>query len=120
MKLCTAKKTDGTRCMAPAGEGGLCYFHDPKIAAKRAKARRLGGKRRRVKVAGDYPKQLKTIDDIASLYNAVMLDLLEHENSGMRARLLISLGLAYIDVLKVGEIEQRLSALEALTTEAKK
>jgi hypothetical protein len=115
MKLCTAKKTDGTRCMAPAGGDGLCYFHNPKLAKKRAKARREGGQRRRVKMAGSYPKKLKTIDDVASLYNAVMLDLLEHENSGMRARLLISLGLAYIDVLKVGEIEQRLSALEKLS-----
>jgi uncharacterized small protein (DUF1192 family) len=115
MKFCPAKKTDGMRCNAPAGPGGLCYFHDPTLAKKRAAARRLGGQRRRVKTAGKFPEALNNLADVRTLFNGVMKDLLAHENSAARARLLISLGLAFADVYKVGELEARIAALEKMT-----
>ncbi len=102
--------------MAPLRERPYCFSHDPERAAEAAEARRLGGLRRRkegtIAVAYDLPG-LDSIDGIRRLLEIVSTDGLGMENGVPRLRALISTDVAATNLLKVGEFEERLAALEA-------
>ena len=91
-------------------------MHSPEYAEEIAEARRLGGLRRRreVAVAGAYDfAGLQTVADIRRILEVAVLDTLGLENSIARARTLAYLAMTAIKLLEVGELEQRLAALEA-------
>ena len=114
---CRARKENGEACQQPPLRGGeFCFWHDPDHAKEAAEARRLGGLRRRREstVAGAYEFEgLETVAQIRRLLGIAAVDLLGLENSIARARALISLSLAAAKLLEVGEMEERLEALEA-------
>jgi hypothetical protein len=112
MKFCAGKKTYGTRCSIPVGEGEFCYFHDPTKAKKRAKARRLGGQRQRVESTSEWPSTLRNPQDAICLLETTAKELQKHENSISRNRCLIDCVRAVLEVFKVGELEGRVAALE--------
>jgi hypothetical protein len=108
---------DGRLCRAgPQRERPYCFAHDPERATDAAEARRLGGLRRRkegtIAVAYDLPG-LDSVDGIRRLLEIVSTDGLGMENGVPRLRALISTAVAATNLLKVGEIEERLAALEA-------
>ncbi len=108
---------DGRMCRAgPQRERPYCFAHDPERAAEAAEARRLGGLRRRkegtVAVAYDL-FGLDTVEGIRRLLEIVVTDGLGLENSIARLRALISTAVAATNLLKVGELEDRVAALEA-------
>jgi hypothetical protein len=108
---------DGRLCRAgPQRERPYCFAHDPERAAEAAEARRLGGLRRRkegtIAVAYDLPG-LDSVDGIRRLLEIVSTDGLSMENGVPRLRALISTAVAATNLLKVGEFEDRLAALEA-------
>jgi hypothetical protein len=93
------------------------YFsHDPERAAEAAEARRLGGLRRRkegtIAVAYDLPG-LDTVVGIRRLLEIVVTDGVGLDNGIARLRVLISTAVAAMNLLKVGEFEERLAHLEA-------
>lgn len=109
-------KADGQACqMAPLRERPYCFSHDPERAADAAEARRLGGLRRRkegtIAVAYDLPG-LDTVAGIRRLLDIVVTDGVGLENGIARLRVLISTATAATNLLKVGEFEDRLTALE--------
>ena len=76
----------------------------------------MGGLRRRreVAVSGAYEfAGLQTVADIRRILEIGVLDTLGLENSIARARTLAYLAMTAIKLLEVGEMEQRLAALEA-------
>jgi hypothetical protein len=89
--------------------------HDPERTTEAAEARRLGGLRRRkegtIAVAYDLPG-LDSVDGIRRLLEIVSTDGLGMENGVPRLRALISTAVAATNLLKVGEFEERLTALE--------
>ena len=90
-------------------------MHSPEHAEDMAEARRLGGLRRRreVAISGAYDfVSLQSVADIRRLLEVAVLDTLGLENSIARARTLAYLAVAAIKLLDVGELEQRLTALE--------
>ena len=91
--------------------------HDVEQAADAADARRLGGLRRRkegtIAVAYDLPG-LDTVVGIRRLLDIVVTDGVGLDNGIPRLRVLISTALAAMNLLKVGELEERLAALEAV------
>ena len=100
---------------APLREGEYCFMHSPEHAEDMAEAGRLGGLRRRreVAVAGAYDfAGLQTVADIRRLLEVAVLDILGLENSIGRARTLAYLATTAVKLLEVGELEQRLAALE--------
>ncbi len=100
---------------APLKEGDHCFWHSPEYAEDVAEARRLGGLRRRreVAISGAYDfVSLQSVADIRRLLEVAVLDTLGLENSIARARTLAYLAMAAIKLLDVGELEQRLAALE--------
>jgi hypothetical protein len=116
-RRCTYAKADGQPCgMAPLIDRPYCFAHDPERAAEAAEARRLGGLRRRkegtIAVAYDLPG-LDSVAGIRRLLDIVVTDGVGMDNGIPRLRVLISTATAATNLLKVGELEQRLAAVEA-------
>jgi hypothetical protein len=103
--------------MAPLRDRPYCFAHDPERAEEAAEARRLGGLRRRkegtIAVAYDLPG-LDTVVGIRRLLDIVVTDGVGLENGIARLRVLISASAAATNLLKVGEFEERLTALESV------
>jgi hypothetical protein len=104
--------------MAPLHDRPYCFSHDPERAEEAAEARRLGGLRRKkegtIAVAYDLPG-LDSVTGIRRLLDIVVTDGLSLENGIQRLRTLISTAVAATNLLKVGELEERIAALEAAT-----
>jgi hypothetical protein len=102
--------------MAPQHERPYCFAHDPERAAEAAEARRMGGLRRRkegtIAVAYDLPG-LDTVAGIRRLVDIVVTDGIGLDNGIARLRVLIAAASTAITLLKVGELEDRVAALEA-------
>jgi hypothetical protein len=115
-RRCSYAKADGQPCrMAPLHDRPYCFSHDPERAEEAAEARRLGGLRRRkegtITVAYDLPG-LDSVAGIRRLLEIVVTDGLSLENGIARQRVLISTAVAAMNLLKVGEIEDRIATLE--------
>jgi hypothetical protein len=90
-------------------------MHDPDRFEAAAEARELGGKRRRREgtIAGAFNFEgLDNVPRLRRLLEIVGVDLLGLENSIARGRAIISLVQAAAKLLEVGEMEERLGALE--------
>jgi hypothetical protein len=116
-RRCVFPRSDGQSCqMAPLHERPYCFAHDPERAADAAEARRMGGLRRRkegtIAVAYDLPG-LDTVAGIRRLLEIVVTDGIGLDNGIARLRVLISTAVAAMNLLKVGELEERLAALES-------
>ena len=117
MAQCTATTASGKHCQAPAQQGRpFCFAHDPERAAERADARRRGGYNRRTPKAGDpdgYPTRLRSVGDVQAVLEAALRDTVQQENSGQRTQALVRLAHGALKALEVGDLEERLAALEA-------
>ncbi len=115
-RTCKAETQDGGRCGAnPQRDSDLCYWHDPENAKEMAEARRLGGLRRRREktVSGAYDIEgLETVGQVRRLVEVAVMDTLQLENSIARSRALAYLAQVALKMLEVGELEERLKALE--------
>jgi hypothetical protein len=98
-------------------------MHAPEYADDVAKARRLGGlhRRREVAVAGVYDLDgLSTIDDALRVLEVAVFDTLGQPNSTARSRTLGYLVWITLKAYEVGEIEERLAALEAVVLQRRR
>ena len=117
-RSCTFLMPDGRACRAgPQRDRPYCFAHDPERAEEAAEARRLGGLRRRkegtIAVAYDLPG-LDTVVGIRRLLDIVVTDGVGLDNGIPRLRVLISTAVAAMNLLKVGDLEERLEALEGV------
>jgi len=117
-RRCVFPRADGQPCqMAPQHDRPYCFSHDPERAADAGEARRMGGMRRRkegtIAVAYDLPG-LDTVAGIRRLLDIVVTDGVGLDNGIARLRVLISTAAAATNLLKVGEFEERLTALESV------
>lgn len=117
-RSCTFLMPDGRVCRAgPQRDRPYCFSHDPERAQEAAEARRLGGLRRRkegtIAVAYDLPG-LDSVAGIRRLLDVVVTDGIGLDNGIARLRVLISTAVAAMNLLKVGELEERLAALESV------
>ena len=114
-KQCQAKNKQGEPCSASANETGFCFAHDATKGRERAIARRKGGLQRitpHVADASIVPKQTRTIADVMIILDYALQESLVLQNSIQRGRLLVSIAHGFIEALKVGEMEQRMEAVE--------
>lgn len=114
-RTCKAKLKSGKPCPNAASATNFCFVHDPGKGKERAEARKRGGERRRVPHGGNadsIPKQVRTLDDVLAVLDYSLAEALPMENSIQRGRLLVQLAHAFIETIKTGELEQRLTALE--------
>jgi hypothetical protein len=114
---CAFEMPDGLRCRAPALRGkALCYWHDPDKAEEAAESRRIGGLHRRKakSVATIYDfSGLRTIEGAQRLLETAAIETLALENSIQRNRTLISAAAGAGKLIEAGDLETRLSAVEA-------
>ncbi len=114
-KQCRAKNKSGEPCQASANETGFCFTHDATKGKERAIARRNGGLKRITPSVADkslVPKETRSITDVMTILDYALQESLVLQNSIQRGRLLVSIAHGYIEALKVGEMEQRLEAVE--------
>lgn len=113
---CKAKTTNGQPCRSQAiKDSHYCFIHDPNQGAKRAQARKKGGQRRRVPHYGDesiIPHEVKTLEDANKILAYTLAEVVPMENSIARARVLLALYDSFIKSFEIGELEQRIQALE--------
>lgn len=114
---CTFQMPDGRLCRASAIRGQrFCYMHDPERAEDAAESRRLGGIRRRRErtLAGAYELAgVRTTEDLFRVVEIVVFDLLGLENGIARARALLHSVVVGAKLLEVGDLEDRIAALES-------
>jgi hypothetical protein len=117
MRTCRFVREDGSPCRsAPMKANDYCFWHSPAHAEEADEARRLGGLRRKRErtVAGVFEfAGLATVSDIRRLLEVATIDTLSLENSVARSRTLAYLAQTALKCLEVGELEERLSMLEA-------
>ncbi len=114
---CRHVMEDGRPCRAgPQRERRYCFLHDPERAADATEARRLGGMRRRKEGTLTVAYDLEDLDSVAGIrriLDIAVADALGLENGIARLRVLIAAVGAATRLLEVGELEARLTALEA-------
>lgn len=118
--VCTALTRNGSPCRVPAVRGSrFCALHDPAKAAAVRAGRVEGGKTRSkpAHIVGDSEADLpvKSAHDVVAL----LADTINRTRKGLLdprvANALGYLASAVIRALEVGELEERLAALEAAT-----
>ena len=116
-RTCRALRANGDPCRAaPRRDGAFCLWHDPEQAEIVADARRLGGARRKreTTIAGAYDVDgLDNVGSIRRVIEIAVLDGLSLDNGVARGRLLIAGALAAAKLLEIGELADRVEALEA-------
>lgn len=117
-RRCHAITDRGESCrQAPLVGRDYCFWHDPDSEAEAAEARRLGGLRRKREraLAEVYCLgELDTVSGARRLLDVAVTEALTIENSLARSRLLVSAVHAAARLLEVGELEQRIEALEGV------
>ena len=115
-KICKQTTKTGKRCQArPIKGGDYCFTHSPKHAAARAAAHKLGGERTRTPHGASLdliPKDINTIQDARQILLYTLQEILPMENSIARARVLIALFDSFAKAIEIGELENRIAALE--------
>lgn len=115
---CSATNRRGQPCaMAAQRDREFCFIHDPAKARDRAEARRLGGRRRQTTRGAAPPESvsLRRVAEILELLETVTVDTLRQENSAQRSRAVVALAGLALKAVEVGELEERVAALEART-----
>ena len=117
-RTCKARNESGDPCrQAALREGDFCFWHSPDHAQEAAEARRLGGLRRRKEkvTSGAYDFEgLGSVEQVRRLLEIAALDALGLENSIARSRTLAYLAQVSVKLLEVGELEDRVRALESV------
>jgi hypothetical protein len=116
---CRFQKANGERCRATPMRGEeYCFWHHPEHTEAAAEARRLGGLRRRREriTQGAYDFEgLESVTQIRRLLEVAVIDTLALESSIARSRALAYLVQMALKALEVGELEERVRALEQVT-----
>lgn len=116
-RVCRAPTSTGRPCRAtPLRDEEVCFWHAPEHAADAAEARRLGGMRRRREgtLAGAYEFDcLASVGDLRRLLEIAAFDALSLDPSVARVRALTTIVQVGARLLEVGELEERLAAVEA-------
>lgn len=100
----------------PLRDANMCFWHSPDHAGEAAEARRLGGLRRRREhtLEGAYDLgDFGSVRAIRRIVEVVTYDALGMENSVARGRLLIACAQTLTKLLEVGELQERIEAVEA-------
>lgn len=113
MKSCKAKTTSGDPCAAHPGASGFCWAHDPALARKRAEAHRLGGHRTHYQDPSPWPEvDVTNAAGLLLLMAKLLRESWDLETGVARSRTLGYLIQVQKGVLEIGELEQRVAALE--------
>lgn len=115
-RQCAFRHPSGEPCRAaPLHDSEFCWVHSPEHAQEAQEARRLGGQRRKreITLSGAYDFEgLDTVQGIRRILEIGTLDTLATDNTIARNRTLAYLAMVALRTLEVGDIEERIAALE--------
>ena len=118
LRQCAFVLGSGETCrMHPLQNSEFCWAHSPDRKKDVQEARRLGGlqRKRESTISGAYQfESLNSVEGIRRIVLIAVLDALSMENSMSRSRTLAYLAQVALRMLEVGEIEERVAALEEL------
>jgi hypothetical protein len=117
-KQCRYTRPDGRKCQAtPTADSGFCFFHDPERAHDRLQAQRTGGRRNKaVSLSADTPDcNLKNVGDVIALLGTTINQVRRGQVDPRIANTIGYLSAMLLKAQELGNIEQRLSALEFAT-----
>jgi hypothetical protein len=117
MAKCKAKTTAGAPCKMAAIKGTqYCFNHSPDVGPERAQARKRGGENRYTPHFADpdtLPEDMQSLADVHELLKYIQQEVIGMDNTLDRARILLGLADRFIKKIEIGELEQRIAALEA-------
>jgi hypothetical protein len=117
-QLCAFRKSNGEPCHSPPlRDSEFCRMHSPEHVKEVQETRRLGGLRRKREstISSAYQfESLDSVDGIRCIVLIAVLDALSMENSMSRVWTLAYVAQVALRMLEVGEIEERVVALEEL------
>jgi len=117
-RQCAFQSKSGKQCQAaPLKDGEFCLMHSPERIKEVQESRRLGGLRRKREstISNAYQfKSINSVNGIRRIVEVAILDTLAMENSIPRNRTLAALTQVALHTLEVGDIEDRIKALEEL------
>lgn len=115
-RMCAAHGPTGEPCQSPPlHDSDYCFMHSPEHAQEAQDARKLGHLRqkREATLSGAYDvESLETMKGIRRILQIALMDTLSIDNSLSRNRTLAYLVMVALKIKEVGEIEERLAALE--------
>ena len=114
---CKGEKADGSRChAAPLPGSKFCFFHDPTKAKERRAAQSFGGSQNRMKtLAADAPDmEIADCRDVVRLISATINQVRKGTLDPRVANAIGYLANVLIKAVEQGELENRLSELEAV------
>lgn len=113
-KQCKAKTKSGRRCEGYAVTGSdFCLSHDPRRAKDRTARSRKGGRNHAVpKLLKEWTRKIESIGDLLDLLNLTIADTVAQDNTAARSRVLLQAIETGIKALEIGELENRVAALE--------
>jgi hypothetical protein len=115
-RRCEATNAQGLPCRsAPLSDAAFCRMHDPAHAEAVAEGRQLGGRRRRREATLIAAYELGDISEVSGIQRILEIalhDALALDHGVARLRVIIHGVRAATDLLRVGDLEARLSALE--------
>jgi len=115
-KRCSGVTKSGQGCRSWAVKGSdYCQAHDPGLAAQRAAWRKAGGEARATPEG--EPVELLNMQDVRQGLSAVIGSTWKLQNTAERSRALCQLYLGALRTFEVGELEQRVAALEKVQEE---
>ena len=115
-------KNNGKSCRAYAMLGSkYCFWHDPSTIRKRAEARKKGGLNRRIIKNNNHEHyQIKTVKDINAILELAINEAHSLVSSQSKLRTLGYLCQIALKGQELGNLEERLDAIEKIMEESKK
>jgi hypothetical protein len=122
---CKATTAAGLRCSAPVQSGTtLCFFHDPARAGEQQDARRAGGRQRQRPTAvlgADFPaKDIQSVADVKGLLSETIHQVRTGAIDPKIANCIGYLSGILLKAIEVGDIEERLAAMEAVVGQSQR
>ena len=118
-RQCAFRTNTGEPCrLAPLKDSEFCWAHSPEHIKEVQEARRLGGLRRKRESTISRAFQfdtLNSVEDIRRILEVAVFDTLAMENSIARSRTLAYLTQVALHTLELGNLEERIAALEEFT-----
>jgi hypothetical protein len=116
---CTSTTVSGVRCSAACQSGSpFCFFHDPAKADERGEARRAGGRQRSRPAAvlnTETPaRSIRSVADVTGLLSETIHQVRTGALDPKVANCVGYLSGILLKALEVGQIEERLAAIEAV------
>ncbi len=115
-RQCKGANAAGQPCDAkPVRPSGWCYWHDPALEAERIEGRRKGGAARsnRARAKKRLPAESLTLQEVQGLLSVALKGVLAGRIEPGIANASANVARAIAAVAQAGEIEERITALEA-------